>query len=73
MNIALYIEDGLEQIVLTPETPTEASILQKIHDGSRELSLRHGQFYRCMGGWVRQSDHEQKSTMIVLERKEPQP
>ena len=30
MKIALYIEDGLEQIVLTPEGDTEKAILGKL-------------------------------------------
>lgn len=34
MKIALYIEDGLEQIVLTPETETEKGIIGKMHDGT---------------------------------------
>lgn len=53
MKIALYIEDGLEQIVLTPETKVEANILAKLDDGSRELTIKHGSFYACQGGWVR--------------------
>ena len=39
MKIALYIEDGREQIVLTPETDTERQILNKLHDGGRTLSV----------------------------------
>lgn len=53
MKIALYIEDGLEQIVLTPESETEKSILGKLHDGSRSLKIHRGSFYACRGGWVR--------------------
>lgn len=73
MKIALYIEDGLEQIVLTPETETEEGIVGKMHDNSRMLSVYQGGFYQCQGGWVR---HERptlhgmpsndKSTIIVL-------
>ena len=79
MKIALYIEDGLEQIVLTPETKTEEKILGKLHDGDRELSIHRGAFYECRGGWMRHEklqydnnmfhDGERKddeSTMIVL-------
>ena len=73
MKIALYIEDGLEQIVLTPETETEKGIVGKLHDGSRELSVFSGSFYACQGGWTRHrtySDYggatEDKSTIIVL-------
>lgn len=71
MKIALYIEDGLEQIVLTPESETERGIIGKMHDGSRSLSIKSGQFYACVGGWVRQRDYsgalsQTDSTMIVL-------
>ena len=81
MKIALFIEDGLEQIVLTPESDTEKSILAKIHDGSRRLELKRGQFYDCQGGWKRQTDtfpfspgstqnDRDDSTMIVLRVKD---
>lgn len=79
MKIALYIEDGLEQIVLTPESATERAILEKIHDGSREISLKRGSFYECRGGWQRYTPaswtsgvyspserQDDTSTMIVL-------
>lgn len=66
MKIALYIEDGLEQIVLTPESDTEKDILGKLHDGSRELSIKKGSFYECRGGWMRNGVSGDPSTMIVL-------
>lgn len=71
MKIALYIEDGLEQIVLTPESATEKGILGKID--ARSIEIRHGGFYACMGGWTRQRDSEE-STILVLTSspKEPQ-
>jgi hypothetical protein len=82
VKIALYIEDGLEQIVLTPESDTERAICGKLHDGSRELSILRGSFYECRGGWVRHRGHvsdiygvsnsteEHESTMIVLRPKQ---
>ena len=69
MKIALYIENGLEQIVLTPESETEEGIVGKMHDGTRELSVYHGGFYQCMGGWVREKITSE-STIIVLRPKE---
>lgn len=78
MKIALYIEDGLEQIVLTPESKVERNILEKIHDGTRELQLRHGEFYDCRGGWKRHAESQwfnsrteerDDSTMIILRPK----
>lgn len=66
MKIALYIEDGLEQIVLTPITPAERSILQRLHEGKRQLTISRGSFYHCQAGWMRQGGDE-ASTMLVLQ------
>lgn len=76
MKIALYIEDGLEQIVLTPESDTEKQILEKLSDASRTMEIKRGSFYSCKGGWVRyrqpwrgiydERDKDDESTMIVL-------
>lgn len=68
MKLALYIEDGLEQIVLTPESDTEKGILGKLHDSSRELSIKQGEFYPCQGGWTRHGVSE-NSTIVVLRSK----
>jgi hypothetical protein len=84
MKIALYIEDGLEQIVLTPESDTETVILGKLHDGSRAMTLAKGSFYDCQGGYARYTPYWKssayggntggdKSTMIVLRPKPPEP
>lgn len=67
MKIALYIEEGLEQIVLTPQSPTEKDILRKMHDGTRSFELKRGSFYACRGGWVRNGSDDD-STMIVLQQ-----
>lgn len=81
MKMALYIEDGLEQIVLTPETETEKGIVGKLHDGTRDLSIHSGEFYPCQGGWTRHARqhnpmpfvtdcrYPDKSTIIVLRLK----
>ena len=75
MKIALYIEEGLEQIVLTPETDTEKGILRKLHDDDRIMSIWAGSFYACEGGWIRGSTYlrdakDDESTIIRLHKKE---
>lgn len=67
MKIALYIEDGREQIVLTPDSETEKSILNKMHDTERILTIKRGSFYECNGGWMRQGANDD-STIIVMDR-----
>ena len=71
MKIALYIEDGREQIVLTPQGDTEKKILAKLHEGSRKLSIHQGSFYACQGGWTRQGPDD-VSTIIVLDYLTPE-
>ncbi|MBN8806253.1 MAG: hypothetical protein BGO58_08795 [Sphingopyxis sp. 65-8] len=68
MRIALYIEEGVEQIVLTPESDTERGIIAKLHSADHDLSIKQGSFYECQGGWVRQGKGED-STFIVLRAK----
>jgi len=68
MKIAFYMEDGLEQIVLTPESETEKAMLARVHDGGREIAIKRGSFYECRGGYVRQSSNDD-STMLVLRPK----
>ena len=48
MKIALYIEDGLEQIVLTPTTDVEKSLLAKLDN--RSLTIRRGGFIPAKAG-----------------------
>lgn len=80
MKISLYIEDGLEQIVLTPESETEKGIIGKLSDGTRQLDIKKGSFFKCRGGWMRHGIHStgedfyghtkieenDESTMIIL-------
>lgn len=64
MKIALYIENGSQQIVLTPENDTEKQILAKMH-GRPNFSVYKGSFYQCQGGWVRHGSDD-TSTIIRL-------
>lgn len=86
MKIALYIEDGIEQLVLTPESEHERKMLSLLHDQTRTVSILRGAFYECRGGWVRQGylneatmydrvgsnpRKDDESTMLVLRRPPP--
>jgi len=57
MKTAIYIEDGVTQLVITPESDFEKSTLQMIGDGEVEAKMHNGSFYDCRGGWVRQSHY----------------
>lgn len=74
MKVALYMQDGLEQIVLTPESKSERALVERLHDHTRELTIKKGSFFECAGGWVRHDQGSDTSTMLVLRpRAEPQP
>lgn len=55
MKTAIYIQEGLTQFVLTPETEIDRKVLQQLESG-QELQTFRGAFYNCQGGWMRQED-----------------
>jgi hypothetical protein len=68
MKIALYIEDGLEQIVLTPTSDSEKCILAKMHETPRELHVTRGEFYKNFAGFWRQGNTSNPSSTIIVLR-----
>lgn len=57
MKTAIYIEDGVVQLVLTPESDFEKNAIKSFADKPTETQIFSGTFYDCRGGWTRQSDH----------------
>lgn len=62
MKTAVYIEDGVTQVVITPENDFEKSVISTLHD-EPETKVMFGQFYGCQGGWIR---HENKPNPGLL-------
>lgn len=55
MKTAIYIEDGVVQLVLTPETEFEKDAMRSFSGESiLKAEMFRGAFYDCRGGWVRQ-------------------
>jgi hypothetical protein len=54
MKVALYVEDGVTQVVLTPETDLEKQAVELLAQHPGKAQFFHGHFYECMGGWVKQ-------------------
>jgi len=61
MKTAIYIEDGLTQLVLTPETEYEKDIVKGFGDKLDKVKVFNGTFYDCRGGWVRQTALKERS------------
>lgn len=57
MKTAIYIEDGVVQLVLTVESDFEKHALTMFHEKPLSVKLFSGSFYDCRGGWVRQEAH----------------
>ncbi len=53
MKTAIYIEDGVVQLVLTPESDFEKNAIGSFENASTVTEIRAGGFYDCQGGWTR--------------------
>lgn len=71
MKTAIYIEDGLVQLVLTPENEFEKNCFSAFKPEGQttdpsapnpiSAQIFEGTFYDCRGGWVRQSAYQSDS------------
>lgn len=57
MRTAIYIEDGVIQLVLTPDNEWEKKALASFSENPVKAQIFDGTFYDCRGGWTRQSTH----------------
>ena len=83
MKTAIYIEDGIVQLVITPESDFEKDALTSFQEKPLDAKIFDGSFYDCRGGWVRQFDYmqynsmhsqqkEPKSLIITIKKSQPQ-
>lgn len=56
MKTAIYIEDGIVQLVITPESEFEKNAMTMFHEKPLDAKLFSGSFYDCRGGWTRQAE-----------------
>ena len=64
MKTAIYIEDGLLQLVLTPRSETDRKILDTLEEAGLNLETYRGEFYACQGGWTRQREDLQGGNVL---------
>lgn len=57
MKTAIYVEDGVVQLVITPTTEFEKNALSGFTDKPLAIKIFEGTFYDCRGGWTRQNDY----------------
>lgn len=61
MKTAIYIEDGVVQLVITPESEFEKSAVKAFGQSGVTCKVFSGAFYDCRGGWIRQKPYYQPS------------
>jgi hypothetical protein len=57
VKTAIYIEEGVVQLVITPENEFEKSALRSFENKPLEAKVFAGTFYDCRGGWLRQTEY----------------
>ena len=66
MKVAVYIENGVTQLVLTPEGEWEREVTKKLaSDGEYDVTIRRGEFYECQGGWFRHGSQQHEGSLIL--------
>jgi len=77
MKTAIYIEDGVLQVVITPESEFDKRALSTLENKSLEAQIFSGSFYDCRGGWIRQTAHHSNyssgDTSLIVRIVEPKP
>lgn len=70
MKTLVLINEGILQLVLTPETDWEHHALHSIGERgeANEVVLKRGSFYECQAGYVRQSETDE-SLIITTKKK----
>jgi len=65
VKTAIYVEDGVDQIVLTPETEFEKKALSAFTSKMMIIEMFEGSFYDCQGGWVRRDPRDSNNSLII--------
>lgn len=81
MKTAIYIEDGVIQLVLTPDSDWERNAIRAFEDKPTETSIKVGAFYDCSGGWTRHTrvyesayrDDNERSIIMRIKTERPIP
>lgn len=65
MKTAIFVEDGVFQVVITPETDFEKNAIEAVSNESMEVSIWRGEFYACQGGWNRMQNYPDKNSLMI--------
>ena len=58
MKTAIYVTDGVAQLVITPESDFEKKAVAQFEKKLLSVKIMSGSFYECQGGYVRQGSDQ---------------
>ena len=68
MKTAIYIEDNVTQLVLTPQTEWEQKIVDMIGKGTQHVFITKGSFYegrRDGDNYIKKSEYVDDESLII--------
>jgi hypothetical protein len=69
MKTTILSQDGNMQLVLTPETEFEKSVIEKYGKDFSKIDKFKGSFQDCQGGWTRLYPYEDSLILRINENK----
>lgn len=65
MKVAIYLADGVEQIILTPERPMERVMLDRLFEAPRNIRHIRGDFEMTGDGYARKAGTNNSLIFVV--------
>lgn len=65
MKTAIYIQDAVLQLVLTPETKWEENALDQLKDKELSVKFFRGEFSDCRGGYVKHFSEASVQSLMI--------
>lgn len=82
IHTAIYIQDGITQLVLTPGTKLDQQVLDELQDNITRVRVHRGEFYASYHGYIREKgddgytwygDRQSEKSLIFVLDKTPKP
>jgi hypothetical protein len=68
MKTAIYIENGITQLVLTPESEWEKNAIRCIETGAPAVKIIRASFYETRSGYIRQGQDNESIILTTTQR-----
>lgn len=69
MKTLLITEENRKEIIFSPETKFEESLVKMFGEGTKEAQIYLGEYYHCQGGWTKEGGSK-NSLIVVFDKKD---